>query len=131
MAACLAASAGVTQASSECRRRSIDEKVADATHPVIINRVVAQHNARILCTLPNGTFGRRANWVNIIVNECDYETGFGTLPAISRMQYGVFDPDSRFRGNVTHLQGCPGNWKCHFPVLGGTNLVIRALGEKF
>ena len=104
---------------------------ADATHPVIINRVVAQHNARILCTLPNGTFGRRASWVNLIVNECDYETGFGTLPTISRLQYGVFDPDSRFRGNITYLQGCPGNGECHFPVLGATNLVIRALGEKF
>ena len=102
---------------------------ADATHPAIINRVVAQHNTRIFCTLPNGTFGRRANWVNMIVNECDYETGKGTLPEISRMKFGVFDPESRFRGAVTYLQGYPGNGKCFFPVEGGTNLTLRVLGS--
>ena len=103
---------------------------ADATHSAIINRVVAQHNTRIFCTLPGGTFGRRANWVNLIVNECDYETGSGTLPVVSRMQYGVYDPDSRFRGSITQLLGCPGNGRCFFPVLGGTNLVIRTIGSR-
>ena len=101
---------------------------ADATHPAIINRVVAQHNARIFCTLPNGTFGRRANWVNLIVNECDYETGHTTLPLVSRMQYGVYDPGNRFRGSITYLQGCPGTGKCFFPVEGGTNMTLRVLG---
>ena len=103
---------------------------ADATHPAIINRVVAQHNTRIFCTLPNGTFGRRANWVNLIVNECDYETGDRTLPAISRLRYGVCDPESRFRGSITYLQGFPGDGKCRFPVEGGTNVVLRALGDR-
>ena len=103
---------------------------ADATHPAIINRIVAQHNTRILCTLPNGTFGRKANWVNLIVNECDYETGRGDLPKISRMQYGVYDPENRFCGSVTHLQGWPGNGKCFFPVKGGTNLTVRILGRQ-
>ena len=101
---------------------------ADATHPAIINRVVAQHNARIFCALPDGTFGRRAGWVNLIVNECDYETGHLTLPRVSRMMYGVFDPESRFRGSITYLQGWPGNGTCFFPVEGGTNLTLRALG---
>ena len=103
---------------------------ADATHPAIINRVVAQHNTRIFCTLPNGTFGRRANWVNLIVNECDYETGDRTLPAISRLRYGVYDPESRFRGSITYLQGYPGNGKCSFPVEGGTNVMLRVLGAR-
>ena len=103
---------------------------ADATHPAIINRVVAQHNTRIFCTLPNGTFGRRANWVNLIVNECDYETGDRTLPAISRLRYGVYDPESRFRGSITYLQGLPGNGKCRFPVEGGTNVMLRVLGAR-
>ena len=101
---------------------------ADSTHPSIINRVVAQHNARIFCTLPDGTFGRRASWVNLVVNECDYETGKGTLPAISRLQYGVYDPDSRFRGSIAYLQGWPGNGECIFPMQGGTNLAVRILG---
>ena len=103
---------------------------ADATHPAIINRVVAQHNARIFCALPDGTFGRRARWINLIVNECDYETGKGTLPAISRMRHGVFDPESRFRGSITYLQGFPGNGECFFPVEGGTNLTLRTLGGR-
>ena len=103
---------------------------ADSSHPSILNRVVAQHNARIFCTLPGGTFGRRANWVNLIVNECDYETGKGALPVISRMQYGVYDPDSRFRGSITYLQGFPGNGACFFPVEGGTNITLRALGAR-
>lgn len=101
---------------------------ADSTHPSIINRVVAQHNTRIFCTLPNGAFGRKAGWVNLIVNECDYETGEGTKPEISRMRYGVYDPDNRFRGSITYLQGFPGNGKCFFPVEGGKKLKLRVLG---
>jgi hypothetical protein len=103
---------------------------ADSTHPSIINRVVAQHNTRIFCTLPDGYFGRKAGWVNLIVNECDYETGANTVPAISRMMLGVDDPDNRFRGSITYLQGWPGNGKCFFPVNGGANLSLNPLGKK-
>ena len=103
---------------------------ADATHPAILNRVLAQHCTRIFCALPNGTFGHRAGWINLIVNENDYETGEGTLPTISRMRYGVWDPDNRMRGSITYLQGYPGNGQCVYPVLGGTNLTLRALGER-
>lgn len=103
---------------------------ADSTHPSIINRVVAQHNTRIFCTLPDGAFGRKASWVNLIVNQCDYETGEGSKPEISRMRLGVHDPSNRFRGEITYLQGWPGNGQCFFPVEGGTNLVLRALGAK-
>lgn len=102
----------------------------DATHPAILNRVLTQHCTRIFCALPNGTFGHRADWINLIVNENDYETGEGTLPTISRMQYGVWDPDSRMRGSITYLQGYPGNGQCFYPVLGGTNLTLRVLGER-
>lgn len=102
----------------------------DSTHPSILNSVIAQHNRRIFCTLPCGTFGRRANWVNLIVNEADYETGKGSKPLVSQMLYGVWDPDSRFRGTMTYLQGFPGNGENWFPVEGGTNLTVRALGQK-
>ena len=101
---------------------------ADSTHPSILNSVIAQHNQRIFCTLPCGTFGRRANWVNLIVNEADYETGKGSKPLVSQMRYGVWDPDSRFRGTVTYHQGFPGDGRNWFPVEGGTNLTVRALG---
>lgn len=102
----------------------------DSTHPSIINSVVAQHNQRIFCALPNGTFGRRAGWINLIVNECDYETGEGTLPLVSRMKYGLWDPDSRIRGEIVSHQGFPGDGRSFFPVLGGTNAAVRVLGAK-
>ena len=102
----------------------------DATHPAIINRILAQHNTRIFCTLPDGAFGRRAGWVNLIVNEADYETGENTRPEISRMRYGVWDPGNRFRGSITYLQGWPGDGTCFFPVNGGTNLTLRVLGGR-
>lgn len=101
---------------------------ADATHPAIINRVLTQHCTRIFCALPNLTFGHRADWINLIVNENDYETGEGTLPVISRMQYGVWDPDNRMRGSITYLQGYPGNGQCFYPVLGGKRLSLHVLG---
>lgn len=102
---------------------------ADSTHPSIINRVVAQHNQRIFCTLPDGAFGRKANFVNLIVNECDYETGVKELPVVSRMRYGVYDPENRFRGSITYIQGWPGNGKCFFPVEGGKNIRLSVLGS--
>lgn len=43
---------------------------------------------------------------------------------------GVYDPDSRFRGSITYLQGYPGNGECFFPVEGGTNITLRPLGAK-
>ena len=101
---------------------------ADATHPAILNRVLSQHCTRIFCALPDGTFGLRADWINLIVNLNDYETGEGTLPKVSRMQYGVWDPGSRMRGSITYLQGYPGNGRCTYPVFGGTNLTLRVLG---
>ena len=100
----------------------------DSTHPSIINRVVAQHNQRIFCALPDRAFGRRAGWINLIVNETDYEVGHGTRPLVSRMRYGVWDPDSRFCGSIVYLQGYPGNGSCFFPVEGGKRLRCRALG---
>lgn len=100
----------------------------DSTHASIINSVVSQHNQRIFCTLPDGSFGRKANWVNLIVNVDDFETGYGSRPMVSRMRYGVWDPDSRFRGSVTCMDGCPGDGVSFFPVNGGTNFVVKALG---
>ena len=100
----------------------------DSTHASIINSVVSQHNQRIFCALPDGSFGRKANWVNLIVNVDDFETGYGSRPKVSRMRYGVWDPDSRFRGSVTCMDGCPGDGVSFFPVNGGTNFVVKALG---
>ena len=101
----------------------------DSTHPSIINRVVAQHNQRIFCALPDRAFDRGAGRINLIVNELDYETGAGTKPVVSRMQYGLWDPQSRFCGSIVYMQGFPGNGNCFFPVEGGKKMNCRVLGR--
>lgn len=102
---------------------------ADSTHPSILNRIVAQHNTRIFHALPDGAFGRKANIINLQVNQLDFETGEDdTRPVISRMRLGVDDPSNRFSGNVVYMQGWPGNGQCQFGKNGGRWLFCRALG---
>lgn len=100
-----------------------------SSHPSIINRVVAQHNQRIFCALPDGAFGRQQRPIRLIVNETDYETGFKTRPLVSRMRYGVWDPENRIYGSIVYLQGWPFNCECFWPVEGGKNVSCRVLGN--
>lgn len=106
--------------------------VTSATHPIIIDRVLAQHNQRIFAALPNGLFGRRARQIYLRVNQCAYERGEeDSVPKASNMVYGVWDPDNRIYGSIEFMQGWPGVIeKCFFPVHGGKNLEWRAIGEK-
>lgn len=99
----------------------------DSSHLSMINHVVAQHNGAILTTTRTALFGHRKGVCNVIVGGIDYEHGKGTLPKVSRMKYGVFDPENRFRGSVTHHLGWPGDGTSYFPVVGGANLKIRGL----
>ena len=99
----------------------------DSTHLSMINHVVAQHNGTVLATTRTNLFGHRKGVCNVIVGGIDYEHGKGTLPAVSRMKYGVVDPENRFRGEVVHHLGYPGDGTSFFPVVGGKNLKIRAL----
>lgn len=99
----------------------------DSTHLSMINHIVAQHNGAILATTREKLFGHRKGICNVIVGGIDYEHGKGTLPKVSRMRYGVYDPENRFRGSVVHHLGCPGDGTVFFPVEGGKNLRIRAL----
>ena len=99
----------------------------DSTHLSMINHVVAQHNQCILATTRTNLFGHRKDICNVIVGGIDYETGGGTLPEVSRMKYGVFDPENRFRGSCVHHLGWPGNGRSFFPVEGGKNMSIRSL----
>ena len=46
---------------------------------------------------------------------------------VSRMKYGVLDPENRFRGKVIHHLGYPGDGTSFFPVVGGKNLEVKAL----
>ena len=93
----------------------------------MINHVVAQHNRCVLSTTRENLFGHRKGTCNVIVGGIDYEHGKGTLPVVSRMQYGVYDPENRFRGSVVHHLGYPGDGSSFFPVVGGKNLTVRAM----
>ena len=99
----------------------------DSTHLSMINHVVAQHNGIILATTRTELFGHRKGICNVIVGGIDYEHGKNTLPLVSRMKYGVYDPENRFRGSVTHHLGWPGDGRSFFPILGGKNLSCRGL----
>lgn len=99
----------------------------DSTHLSMINHVVAQHDTVVLATTRTRLFGHRKGICNIVVGGVDYEHGKGTLPVISRMKYGVYDEENRFRGSVTHHLGCPGNGSVFFPVHGAKNLKVAPL----
>ena len=96
----------------------------DSTHYSSIGHIVAQHNRRILTALPDRTFGHRASSIFVDIGCLNYETGRGCLPEVSRLEFGVWDPDSRIHGTMQrHLPwGDP-----EFPVRGGTFLRISTL----
>lgn len=100
----------------------------DATHLAMIDGVVAQHNRIVLSTTRERLFGHRKGICNVCVRGLDYEHGAGTRPVVSRMEYGIYDPENRFRGSVVHHLGFPGNGASFFPVVGGTNMTVRAWG---
>jgi hypothetical protein len=106
--------------------------IASATHPILINRILAQHNQRIFSILPHGTFGRIGRTVYLKVNQCAFERGEEySVPVVSNMKYAVYDPDNRLYGSLEYMQGWPGRIdKCFFPMRGGKNFKCTAIGEK-
>lgn len=106
--------------------------IASAGHPIIINRVLSQHNQRIFAALPEGSFGRRARKIYLRVNQCAFERGEEvSVPKVSNTKYAVWDPENRIYGSVEYMQGWPGRIdKCFFPMRGGMNFKASAIGEK-
>ena len=102
----------------------------DSTHLSTIGHVVAQHNHRVLTTTRVNLFGHRKGVCNVIVGGIDYENGVGTLPVVSRMEHGVYDPENRFRGSVVHHLGYPGDGRSDFRVEGAKHLRVRRLGDE-
>lgn len=100
------------------------------THYSSIDSVVAQHCRVIISALRENLFGRllasQSNWVRI--TGISYEPGHGTRPVVYQMQYGVFDPDNRLTGEITHHCGYPMgmDWFC---VFGGQRLLVRRFGD--
>lgn len=106
--------------------------IVSAGHPIVINRVLSQHNQRIFAALPEGSFGRRARKIYLRVNQCAFERGEEvSVPKVSNTKYAVWDPENRIYGSVEYMQGWPGIIdKCFFPMHGGRNFKASAIGEK-
>ena len=98
----------------------------DASHLSMLNHVVAQHDRVILSTAPDGLFGHAAGPCNVIVGSVDFECGEGTLPEVSRLVWGVSDPENRLRGSLVHHAGF-GN--PDFPVNGAGHFKVTRFGE--
>lgn len=99
----------------------------DSTHLSMINHVVAQHNRCVLSTTRERLFGHRKGICNVIIGGIDYENGKSALPKISRMKYGIYDPENRLRGSVVHHLGFPGDGRSTFPVVGGAKISVSSL----
>ena len=72
----------------------------DCSHMTVINHIVAQHNKRIITTAPDGLFGHAKGSCYVIINSLNFECGVGFKPAVSQLEYGVYDPDGRLRGSL-------------------------------
>ena len=94
----------------------------DATHMSVINHVVAQHNRVILSTTTTNLFGHFRSPCNVIIGSLNFESGRGLLPEVSRLVYGIYDPENRLRGSLTWHQPWGDG---EFPVVGAKHLSIR------
>ena len=74
----------------------------DATHLSTIGHIVAQHNRVILSTTRGKMFGNNPDRVNLTVGFLNFEGGqtVASPPEVSKLVYGVFDPDNRLHGSV-------------------------------
>ena len=75
----------------------------DATHLSTIGHIVAQHNRVILSTTRGDMFGDKPAKVNLTVGFLNFEGGqtVPSPPEVSKLVYGVYDPDNRLRGSIT------------------------------
>ena len=97
----------------------------DATHLSVINHVVAQHNRVILSTTTTNLFGHGKAACNVIVGSLNFESGRGLLPAVSRLVYGISDPENRLRGSLTWHQPWGDG---EFPINGAKNFNVSRWG---
>ena len=96
----------------------------DATHLSTIGHIVAQHNRVILSTTRGKMFGNTPAKVNLTVGVLNFEGGqtVPSPPEVSKLVYGIYDPDNRLRGSITWHE--PWGAKV-FPVCGAEKYNIQ------
>ena len=74
----------------------------DATHMSTIGHIVAQHNRIILSTTRGKMFGNTPAKVYLTIGVLNFEGGqtVPSPPEVSKLVYGVYDPDNRLRGSI-------------------------------
>lgn len=72
----------------------------DCSHLSYITHIVAQHNRRIVTTAKNNLFALPSGPCNVIIESLNFECGTGLKPAISQLEYGVYDPEKRLHGRL-------------------------------
>ncbi len=101
----------------------------DSSHFSVIEHVVAQHNRTIVSALREPAFDGLfpSENIHIRINAIDCESGVRARPLVSRMQYGVYDPDNRITGEITYHVPY---WDAdHFAVVGAKRMRIVKFGD--
>ena len=96
----------------------------DATHLSTIGHIVAQHNRIILSTTRGKMFGNTPDRVNLTIGVLNFEGGqtVPSPPEVSKLVYGVYDPDNRLHGSLQWHEP----WGMGvFPVSGAGNFRIK------
>lgn len=102
----------------------------DATHLSSIGHVVAQHNRVIISTTRGKMFGDKPSRVNVTIGLLNFEGGqtVASPPEVSKLVYGIYDPDNRLRGSVVWHEP----WGLGvFPVVGAENFRLSRYKDNF
>ena len=76
----------------------------DSSHLTVIQHIVAQHNRRIITTTRERLFGHEKGPCRVQIGSLNFESGKGLQPAVSRLEYGVYDPAQRLSGTLVWLE---------------------------
>lgn len=94
----------------------------DCSHLSVIQHIVAQHNTKIVTTTTEKLYGMPKGSCNVAVGTVNFECGTGLKPAVSQLQYGVYDPENRLHGSLTWHKP----WgKQEFPAICGEKFEIK------
>lgn len=98
----------------------------DCSHLSVFNHIVAQHNTVIVATSECSLFGMPKGPCNVQFGSVNFESGNDLPPVISRLRWGVSDPDNRLRGTLVWHKP----WgEQVFPIRGAENFRVTHFGE--
>ena len=93
----------------------------DSSHLSVIQHLCCQHNGCILSTTTEALFGHQKGPCHVHIGSINFEGGQGCRPEVSRLRYGVYDPENRLFGSLRWHEP----WgEGVFPILGGANMRV-------